>query len=791
MKKNNVILEVQNLKKYFHNKFGIVNAINGVDFKIHESEVLGLVGESGSGKTTVGRSLIRLYDDFSGFVTLNGKIISGKKLSRENRKYMRRNVQMIFQDPHASLNAQKNIFSILKEPLIINKISHEETSNLMKDWAEVSHIFKMTFENKFQEITNNNLEQSIKIAKQSLKGWEKTFEKLNFDKFYNLSDAFSTYFVYAERKNLAQSQAISYMYENISNLIEFFYEKQNNLRKKQGLDLDEEELTKAKEALELHKKRATVSKEKYELQQQLKAAEEELKTFIKQNKNYRKNVKSLIKSFNTEFWWEYKLQKDNALTTERIDEYLYYKTISLVNLKSYWLLTLPFWDSKNPKNQLLWLKNEEVKSLDSYIKEFNNSLLKQLKLATIEKTYTKDLKKIVHEKHKVDLTRFFDLAVKNKQAFEEEVAKKTAAIESLKTKIAQAPATDPTNAQDLEILERAYKKAQEFNKAEIEKYNKHHKEVQKNLKERFKELTHEWDTEVLGLQKLVDKLYEEKHKEFLEWASVHLSEEQKLSKKEIAETLSQYSQQFKEKQEANASFGKELKVIHQMENEIKYLYGIKKLPSFINKIPFLLKFVTKHVVNKVLVREKIYSALEDVGLLKQFAYRYPHEFSGGQRQRIVIARALITNPKLIIADEPIASLDISIQAQIVNLLKKLAKEKKIGMLFIAHDLQMVEYISDNILIMHLGKIVEKGKTEKIYKRPCHPYTISLFDSIPSISNANEPFKVSSFDFQYLKEQKFPNKPEYYQLENEHEVYGTEKQFSIWQEESKKLAKEFD
>ena len=105
--------------------------------------------------------------------------------------------------------------------------------------------------------------------------------------------------------------------------------------------------------------------------------------------------------------------------------------------------------------------------------------------------------------------------------------------------------------------------------------------------------------------------------------------------------------------------------------------------------------LAKYRISQLLYKTIIYKALEDVGLLKQFAYRYPHEFSGGQLQRIVIARALITEPRVVVADEPIASLDISIQAQIVNLLKELCQKKNIGLIFIAHDLSMVEYVADN------------------------------------------------------------------------------------------------
>ena len=122
--------------------------------------------------------------------------------------------------------------------------------------------------------------------------------------------------------------------------------------------------------------------------------------------------------------------------------------------------------------------------------------------------------------------------------------------------------------------------------------------------------------------------------------------------------------------------------------------------------------------------------LETVGLNREHANRYPHEFSGGQRQRIGIARALALNPKFIVCDEAISALDVSIQAQIVNLLKKLQKEKGLTYLFIAHDLSMVKYISDRIAVMYHGRIVEMGSAECVYTNPQHSYTKSLLSAIP-------------------------------------------------------------
>ncbi len=130
------------------------------------------------------------------------------------------------------------------------------------------------------------------------------------------------------------------------------------------------------------------------------------------------------------------------------------------------------------------------------------------------------------------------------------------------------------------------------------------------------------------------------------------------------------------------------------------------------------------------MREQVYELLELVGLNREHINRFPHEFSGGQRQRIGIARALALEPEILICDEPISALDVSIQAQVVNLLKDLQKEKGLTMIFIAHDLSMVKYISDRVAVMFRGKIVELGSPDEVYNNPQHIYTKSLISAVP-------------------------------------------------------------
>lgn len=177
---------------------------------------------------------------------------------------------------------------------------------------------------------------------------------------------------------------------------------------------------------------------------------------------------------------------------------------------------------------------------------------------------------------------------------------------------------------------------------------------------------------------------------------------------------------------------------------------------------------------------KVRSMMTEVGLLAEHLTRFPHEFSGGQRQRIGIARALVMNPELVIADEPISALDVSVRAQVLNLLKRLQKELGLTYLFIAHDLSVVRFISDRIAVIHKGVIVEVAETEELFKNPLHPYTRSLLSAVPIPDPILERKKTLVVYDPNMHDYSI-DKPEMHEIKPGHFVWSNKAEFAKYSE----------
>ncbi len=184
--------------------------------------------------------------------------------------------------------------------------------------------------------------------------------------------------------------------------------------------------------------------------------------------------------------------------------------------------------------------------------------------------------------------------------------------------------------------------------------------------------------------------------------------------------------------------------------------------------------------------QKVEAIIKEVGLLPEHLYRYPHEFSGGQRQRIGIARALIMNPELVVADEPISALDVSIRAQVLNLLKKFQNEQNLTYLFVAHDLSVVRFISDRIAVIRAGRIVELAETEELFKNPLHPYTKALLSAVPIPDPKLAKRKILTVYDPSIHDYS-TDKPTFKEVKPGHFVYGNEKEFAQYQQDLKTLA----
>lgn len=769
-----VILNVINLKKYFVNKANITKAVDGVSFTVKQGQIVGLIGESGSGKTTLARALLRLYESYNGFVTLDGTIISGRKIGKKRIREMRQKIQMIFQDPYAALNGQKNVYSILKEPLIVNKIIHKKLVAIFKDWSILKKTFKTEFIIKILEIEIENHKLLYDLAKVHVQTWKTAMDQIEFNKNNSLDDNFASIFAYLDEEQKINTAGIDKMYSGLTNLLNFYYECQDKFAKNK-LYYDEFAIIKTKKELKHLKLSKKFSEFAIQSKNQREALKEELKTFLSNEKNFRKNTRNVFINYVEEFKNEEKLNKIERLNSSDLDSYhRFYSLEHLYKVLGKVCVDLQTKCAFISFNDALAL----IKELQTYGESFYNQYLNDSKTLNVAKI------REMFFNFNFDLQKWIAL---NERAFNDFTAKRNdfhSQINELKNNIVRTfidPDAKRTLKQNLINKKRHLKDLMIMLNAKIADHHHNNYDRVEELTKQLKQLKSLYKSEIIAQKTVLDAKYKLVLNKFFMFC-----EEIKVTNKVL---LSTYKRRISDKYESLKSFKIEQKYLMRDIFSLKLLCGY--VPFFAKKpdsyqslaVSYFLDLLSypfvRHTTKNLLIKTQIFSALEDVGLLKQFAYRYPHEFSGGQRQRIVIARSLITNPKVILADEPIASLDISIQAQVVNLLRDLCEKKGIAMVFIAHDLSMIEYLAHHVEIIHLGKIVEAGDTVEIYSNPIHPYTLNLFKAIPKISNANQKFENIKFETAYLEEQRFPNVPINHVINDQHTVYGTNEQVKKW------------
>ena len=765
------ILKIENLNKFFINRNNYKIALDNISFDVTEGDFLGIIGESGSGKTTLGRTIIRLNDATSGKIKLFNKNISNKKISKQENLTICRSMQMIFQDPLSSLNPKMNILKIISEPIVINKSLKKENIKIIDSRHKANFLFEYEI---LSGLAKNKYEKLYEYYVEYKKIINETITKIDDFKFTNndsWTESFSDLETTFDHYIMSQKpviEIINKMYENAKKIIKAYDKKvktndldpiyskyieyANNLDEaKADFGNKENSINNLKKKFNKIKKDIAFFKSNRLVKSEIK----DLKIHIKLNSNGMKIAKT-----KRDYNFKKILLIRDRLKLGILDDFLNFENVDEENLINEYRNIRDIIDE--------FFKNEFIRIFNDNISENYEEKMSSIDYDLIKKEIENNLSKslidfknklqMIDEKNKI----IINVLLSEKTMIAEEISK-------LKLKKKKQEKTFYSSESYIQKNNDFKKIKEELNLIRKEKHKKHNDFIYKSLSE-LKEKIKIESNEVKNRKNFLSKRLNILIKELIDIRPNDLAN---FSKKDVSQVIKKNTKSMKEQLKNKMS---SFKLIDFEFTKILEHYFIEERICSSNRSKL---FFYRNDFLKIMILEKVFELLESVGLKKEHAYRYPHEFSGGQRQRIVIARALINDPKIIIADEAISALDVSIQAQVVNMMKELCDKRDVTFLFIAHDISMVHYICNKVIIMHNGKIVEKGSTNKIFKNPIHPYTQSLLKAVPELWKMDVDLSLFGDNSNYSESYSISNKPYFIKVENDHEVLATKEQFDKW------------
>lgn len=765
------ILKIENLNKFFINRNNYKIALDNISFDVTEGDFLGIIGESGSGKTTLGRTIIRLNDATSGKIKLFNKNISNKKISKQENLTICRSMQMIFQDPLSSLNPKMNILKIISEPIVINKSLKKENIKIIDSRHKTNFLFEYEI---LSGLAKNKYEKLYEYYVEYKKIINETITKIDDFKFTNndsWTESFSDLETTFDHYIMSQKpviEIINKMYENAKKIIKAYDKKvktndldpiyskyieyANNLDEaKADFGNKENSINNLKKKFNKIKKDIAFFKSNRLVKSEIK----DLKIHIKLNSNGMKIAKT-----KRDYNFKKILLIRDRLKLGILDDFLNFENVDEENLINEYRNIRDIIDE--------FFKNEFIRIFNDNISENYEEKMSSIDYDLIKKEIENNLSKslidfknklqMIDEKNKI----IINVLLSEKTMIAEEISK-------LKLKKKEQEKTFYSSESYIQKNNDFKKIKEELNLIRKEKHKKHNDFIYKSLSE-LKEKIKIESNEVKNRKNFLSKRLNILIKELIDIRPNDLSN---FSKKDASQVIKKNTKSMKEQLKNKMS---SFKLIDFEFTKILEHYFIEERICSSNRSKL---FFYRNDFLKIMILEKVFELLESVGLKKEHAYRYPHEFSGGQRQRIVIARALINDPKIIIADEAISALDVSIQAQVVNMMKELCDKRDVTFLFIAHDISMVHYICNKVIIMHNGKIVEKGSTNKIFKNPIHPYTQSLLKAVPELWKMDVDLSLFGDNSNYSESYSISNKPYFMKVENDHDVLATKEQFDKW------------